>query len=67
MLIMISPERIDEALALAGTLPVPQPSIRPAEDGLVFIAFPDLTSEEECAVFRSGLVHMSAKVGIIEG
>ena len=62
-----APERIDEALALAGTLLVPQPSIQPAEGGLVFIAFPKLTEEEEWAVFRSGLVQMSAKVGVIEG
>jgi hypothetical protein len=67
MLIMVRPERVDEALALAKRLPVPQPTARPADDGLAFIAFPPLTDEESRVVIKSGLVHMSAITGIIEG
>ena len=65
LLIAVRPEQVGEALALAKTLPVPRPTTQPADGGLVFIAFAPLTEEQSLAVFKSGLVQMSAKTGVI--
>lgn len=40
LIIAVRPEQVDSALALARALPVPQPTTKPADGGLVFIAFP---------------------------
>ena len=65
LLIVVRPEQVDSALALAKTLPVPQPTTKPADGGLVFIAFPPLTEEQSSVVAKSGLVQMSTKTGAI--